>query len=316
MNNKKLIIMFVAVLVIIIVIFNVILGLVGANKGNKSSSKISYTDKQYIKKVEDVKTGKVTGKYEAVDKNKSYYNLAQEDRDLIDQRIDYVLDLINNRKISEMYSLMHYDYKTALFMTEAEFEKYFDKTFEKGAKYYAMDFNSEWNTIYINIYKEGTETKPIVVELKNYTEEPYDSSKFEEKGTNFLYLYFGKVKSVEQFRTVESNATFEFYSDYCIQYDDKFVVVMHIRNKTNKDISLDFDGTTIKTLIGGNTQSYDMVTTRYVTAPAKSTIIYEMGFHKTKFTPAYIDLKADANGEKMREELYIIMPNDDSQDAD
>lgn len=318
MDNKKLIIIFVVVLVLIIVIFNVILGLVGANDGKKNSNKITYTDKQYIKKVEDVKKGKITGKYESKVQNQSYFNLDQESRNLIDERIDFVLDLINNRKISDMYSMMHYDYKNALFMTEAEFEKFFDKTFEKGATYYAKNFESEWSNIYIYIFKEGTETRPVIIELENYSSIIYDPKvdTVSDENVRYVNLYFDKVRSVEQLRTVESNATFEFYSDYCIQYEDRFVVVLHIRNKTNKDVSLDLDGTTINTLIGGNIQSYDMVTTRYVTAPAKSTTIYELGFHKPKFTPAYINLKADANGEKMKEQLYIIMPNDDSQDAD
>ncbi len=163
--NKKIIIALIGLFVLIIILFNVIMDLSGFRKEDKKQKPV--VDREYQKKVEKVEKGKITGKYQTTNANYYYYSLDQEGRDLIDERIDYILSLINNKKYEEMYSLFSIDYKNAMFSTIDDFKKYMADNF-KGKEYIAIGYEVYEDELYFDIAEDVNSLVFMPIFLYNY----------------------------------------------------------------------------------------------------------------------------------------------------
>ena len=304
MNDKKLILIFVALIILIIVLFNVVLGMVG---GNTKKKKSTYKDKEYVKKVEQVIEGKVTGKYDSNDKNVSFYNLTQQDRDLVDKIIDNVIDMIAQKKTDDINKLLKYNYKSAMFPKPTDLDKFLDNKVPSGDTLVVKDFRVSGSDLYFNIY--GEKANKVVLEIKLHDYKDFYSE------TGEPYIYFSDLMGIDYSRILFNNNSIRIEGSYYIEYKDTISYVVEITNKTNKDMDIDFDGTKLRQYFSANETLYDMVTTRYVTVPAKESIRYEMGFQKMRHMADGIVLNMDINGTKTNTYVYITTGSLDDDDS-
>ena len=284
-DNRVIIGAIVVIFIIIIILFNVVMGLVGSKDTKK---KAPVVDKEYKKQVEDVEKGKVTGKYETTNTNESYYRLGQEGRDIVDERLDYIMDLLNSKKYEEIYSLLAINYKNAMFPTLDDLKTYIDKLGD-DVTFVVNSFEVYDDVLFFDVGKQNVPGKVATFVLYDYeinSGDKFDSDGFERRMT----LYFSDILSVDKTRFIYYNDLIRIESEYSMEHANSYSLLLNITNKTDKEMKIDFNGTKLGEEIADITNTYGMVTTRYVTVPAGETVKYEMGFRLFKVAPSFVEL--------------------------
>ncbi len=289
MSNKRIIIVICIIFVVIIGLLMITTSLLNGDTKTKVK-KVNREERELQKKIEQVEKGKITGKYDSTVKNKEYYYLEQTDRDLVDEKIDYVLDLLVSRKTDEMYDLFSNTYKLALFPSVKDLEKYLDEKFPKDLKFVSKGFEIYGDDLYINVYIDGTDSKITTLLLTNYNLSEKEKDSRDDGFDLQQNLFLTDVSSIDGVRFQFYNNIVRLDSSYCFGYGDRYSLIVDITNKTDEEITIDFMGTKLVEEIGGRQNKYSMVTTRYLTIPAKETVKYEMGFRMFKIMATNVEL--------------------------
>ena len=305
MDSKKLLIILIAIIVIavfLIVILPIALG--GGDSSKRHSS--GYVDKEYQKQVEKVENGNITGKYDSDNKNYSYYNLTQEGRNDVDKCIDTIMDYFNNDKYEEFYKLLSGEYKNALFSEVSDVERYI-----KGLKnnrsgnFVAISFENLAGDLLINVANEETQFSTITTfRLNNYED-------FLNNNLENVEFYFTPVERIYRVQSSSAFYMVKVYSEYCIKNKDTISYALNIYNPSDEEVKIDFKDTKLVVLVAGRELEYGMVTSRYVTVPAKKSIKYEMGFKEPDISPNYIDATININGKEEKSQIDFYVYDED-----
>ena len=294
MKDRNLIIFVVILIIMIIILFNAIISIVA---GKPTKKKVTYVDKTYEKKVEEVRKGNVTGKYDSNDKNSSYYNLEQDGRDLVDKIIDDVVELVNDKRYEDILNLFLYTYRNSYYPNVSDVEEYISSKIPSGVKVEAKNFRVNNGSLYFSLYEVGTDNKALDIKIDNYDD--FYNDEFDS------YLYFSNIVSIDDTRILYIDKYIRVECNYCVSYPEYTAYVLEIENNKDKDLKIDFQDTKLNDYYFGTERQYDMVTTRYLEIPARKKVRYEMGFKNPKYQPEGIYLKMDVNGEKVEGYMYI-----------
>ena len=305
MDSKKLLIILIAIIVIavfLIVILPIALGGGNSSKGRSSG----YVDREYKKQVEKVENGDITGKYDSENKNYSYYNLTQDGRNNVDKCIDTIMDYFNNDNYEGFYKLISGNYKSALFPEVSDVERYIKRLKNnKTGKFVASSFENLAGDLLINVaYEETQFSTTATFRLNNYED-------FLNNNLENVEFYFTPV---ERIYAMQSSSTFYMVKitvNYCIKAKDTLSYALEIYNPSDEEVKIDFKDTKLVTLIAGRELTYGMVTSRYVTVPAKETVRYEIGFKEPDISPDYIDTTININGKEEKSQIHFYVYDED-----
>ena len=293
MNDKRLIIAISVLLTILTIVL--LFAINGKRYTYKPSSvtTVGYYDEETVQKIEDIEEGKITGKYESTTFNMTYISLTQEERDNIDRVIDYVCELINDRKIDALYDLIREDYRYAVFRKKEDFEDFINKNY--GVETIASTFDYADGILKINFKANDNEKKPIVSVMD-----------FKDGNLENIVLSFNGFVSILDAEFAYIKDKVDIRCDGILNYSSYSTIMMEIENTSNQDKELDFTGTSLIAKKGRN-HLYFTVTpeTAVVKVPAKKTIRYEMNVGSISRTPDRVQMKVIINGKEYEDSLIV-----------
>ncbi len=298
-NNKKLIISLSVAIILVIIIVVVLVNVLGGDSSPKKRS-TGYVDREYQKQVEAVEKGKVTGKYDANNANKDFYALGQDGRNEVDKCIDTFMDLLNNRNYENIYSMLNEEYKIARFDSVDQVKDYIEGIRTRlGGTLKAQSFDVDNDTLIIHVgpNKSVIEHSFRIKNYKGLLPEYSEEVKPE--------VYLRNVTRVGNARIINTNNGLTFESDHSFYTPNEYIVVLQIVNANDKEYKIDFKDTKLVSIMGGRELGSNMTTTRYITVPAKSKVIYEMGFRKFSIVPKHIKLDGTINNNPVELEMVI-----------
>ena len=110
------------------------------NLNNGEQEKNQYKDEQLSIKYE------ISGRYEPSVINAEYSRLTQANVNDLDNVIDHIVDCINNKKYSELYSRMNLDYKYLRFDDLQKFTNFLDEFKHSNANIFRTKINAKKNS--------------------------------------------------------------------------------------------------------------------------------------------------------------------------
>ena len=321
MSNKKLVTVFIVVFAIIVLTIYVFVSVRFSTK-EKTISKVESNEiKNRIKNINRVEQNKISSKYSSTVYSDEFLNLSYSERDIADERIDFILDLLNNRRIEEIYYILNEDYKNARFPS-------IDETFKKENSYSSNGYEIDDVSMRINVIDNNTKEKIITISTSKFLNIPPTPKPTSEslatstpKPTNGLFANLSLNDS--SIRPESLNMAFDgfiktelidyMYNDdkvsifgyHVIQYVDGTALVPIIYNKTDEEVTVDFDDSIIIEKIGQNEQNHPLIKNAIVKVPPKSYKICEIKFERTKKIPKDIVYNLKVNDTVINKRISI-----------
>ena len=231
MNDKTILLTIIGIIVFIFIFFGAI-GIINAIKTNTKQT--TFYDEVISKQIEDVESGKITGKYSSTELNEEYLNFTQEDRNNIDKTIDYIVDLINSHDIEKINSKLTLKYAYNRFREEEFLKEYLDETFGQNNKIVAKDFIVWYGRLTVPLYNSETGEYVESVTCTDYSD------------TEKLNLYFGKYDYEEKIAfNVRSDPKLVINCVTSYKYYDARSIVFYVYNYKNTKETVDFSGTEV-----------------------------------------------------------------------
>ena len=131
MNNKKLILLFILVIIFLALVIGIFYALnFRKDEDTISKSRLEFM-RQRLSNIERINNGSINTKYTSNVYSDEFIDLNYDERENADERIDYILSLINNRDVSKFFDNLNSQYRYIRFGTLELFTEFFDKTFPK-----------------------------------------------------------------------------------------------------------------------------------------------------------------------------------------
>lgn len=253
------------------------------------NSKISKEDRQKIEK------------YQTDTSNIYIRMLDTEKRKTLIDIIDEVLEAINKKDYSLLYSKLDADYKKTYFPTQKDFEKYFDTATHNYNDYTCEYYDVTPNQIRCVLISEaqGERFEIKIVTASDYSDytlyfrSDYKSSREKVNETFYFEKIIGDIK-------------YEIVCENTQEY------IVELKNKTNQNVTCDFSDSTLEYTMYGTTESYNLI------APAepielkpnetkKTTLVFDTSTLEM-FTPTHLNI---INNKKEETHIYIDPMEDD-----
>ena len=295
MSNKKLIMIFLVVLVIIIVTIHVFIS-VKFNTKEKTISKAQSAEiKKRLKNIDRIDQNKVTSKYSSSVYSDRFLNLTYVERDTADERIDYILDLINTRNFQEFYNKLDANYKRARFENYDNFIEYFNETFPEDKTYSSSGYEINNISFLINIIDESTKNRVSVIRTSPVLLEATES----------FSMSFGDYMGRDIIKYIYDDNKIRITGNHILNYSDGIAIVPLMYNKTDNPITIDFDDSKFVVQNGQNEEICDLKTNAVVTIPPKTNKICEIKFDSSKRMPKSIIFNLKIDGETITSRITI-----------
>ncbi len=223
--KKALIGTVVVIVLIFLIIF--IVRITSRVSPGKEQAKI---EKEKQKQIAAIESGKITGKYDSKLYNYEYLNLTQEQRTIIDEVIDYVLELINKHDTETIWDMLNRKYRNELLPDKEYLKKYLEKNFPSNKEFKSFGYELKDETLFMTIgsdTKSGDEDDMKFIRIDGYDKER-------------KVLYFGKYSFMEEIKIMSDKDKYTLNSYTLIHYDDETSIVFRLTNKTDAPLHLDF----------------------------------------------------------------------------
>lgn len=285
----KLLVILVVLLIFIISIFTSFLRPKGmaSNKNQKG-----YKDEIVKVTVENY------GKYEPNVINKEYLHLTKEEIQNIDNLIDNIINLINEKKYEEIYQNIPSLYKEMRFDTLQKFEEYMKKMFAKE-EYTCVSYRLEQASCFIKICDvSNSNDEGIELKIENY------------KISNFknVEIYFEDVRDIQGVFSYCYIGDIAIKIKYIALYEEKLLITMECINQSRQSTEITFDGTNVYSITRGSRDSYQLKDYQALNLDKNEKKEIELNFDYTKKItsfPTYIDFWLTINGEKVEKDIPI-----------
>lgn len=221
---KKVLIALGIVIILIFIIFAIII----ASKNKNPFKEVEYYDKERAEKIEAIDSEKITGKYKSKLYNQEYINLTQEERTEIDDIIDHVILLINNRDIDNIWEYLNKSYRSRFFPEKDYLVRYLNRNYPDSKTYESLGFEVSDSSLYIIIgSNESGDDMEECIKIDNFNDENKD-------------MYFGRFSYYEDISLLSEVDDVILISYSIFHYQDGVSVVFRIRNKTDKEAKVSF----------------------------------------------------------------------------
>lgn len=298
MSNKKLVTVFIVVFAIIVLTIYVFVSVRFSTK-EKTISKVESNEiKNRIKNINRVEQNKISSKYSSTVYSDKFLNLTYEERDVADERIDYILELINSRKLEDLYSIMDENYKKVRFKEFKEFSNYFNDIFHEDTTYSSSGYELNETSFLINIVNSQTNEKISIVR----------TTPILLSATESLNMSFGDYLGIDLAKYVYSDDKIRMEGNQLINYSDGTSIVPLIYNKTDKEVSISFeDLSMIMVKDGQNEKSYNIKKNTVVVVPPKEYKSCEVVFENFNKVPKHIIFNINEDGEEITKDVYFAL---------
>lgn len=242
-NNLLIIIIIVAVILLIVMISALMKGLNITSKSGVEVVVDKIVNNTGISKEDEEKINK----YPIYMENKYTNSLTVEQQKRIIDIIDEVLENLNKREYSSLYSKLSFDYKGSEFPTEAVFKDYLDATLLDATDYTCTYYDAKYHgyECLITSKSQGNSFRIKIDTVENFTD--------------YELVLRTDLVSVE-----ERNAVFYVNGLNCkIIYEEKctdtleFIIVME--NSTKNTITTSFVGSDVEVNYRGNDRKYSLI---------------------------------------------------------
>lgn len=290
MKNKRLIIILVLLIMVLFIAITIFSILITPNN-EVDTQKNQYKDENYGIKYENL------GKYEPSIINKEYSSLNVEEINMIDNTIDNILSLLNNKEYDKLYDMLAQDYKIIRFQTLVQFEEYLNENFKQN-NYKCLSYRIKEDNLYMNVseYENGIDLKEIKI---NY---------FADQSN--MHIYFEDIKDIEKIQTSFKIEGLLFNIEYIIEYEDKLSVLCDVRNTKNNSVEFEIENLNLITIINGAEYNNISESFEKISMQANDKKAIEIYFNNNDLTylPDYLEANLVINGENETINKSFVKP--------
>ncbi len=296
MNNKKIILLFVIGLIALAAVIMIFIRInFESDEEIISKKRLEYT-RQRMATMERIMKGDISTKYQSNVINDAYINLDYDERDNADERIDYILNLINTRDTKTLYDNLSEIYRQARFVTLDDFNKFFDEMFiNSGDKYVSSGFELDTYSMYITINSADGKFVTEVQTVSSLSD-----------ATKNLDISFGRIQTVEKAAFALSTDSIRIDGRNFIVYNQTTSAVLSILNRSEKEVTIKFGNSRmVRNLYNGNKEFSKSIKGNEIIIPPKERVIYELRFQYMYPIPSYIEFNFDINGQNVQKTAYV-----------
>ena len=289
--TRMLIILASILLLVLLVVFIVISKFLENSSKGKNNDKLPFNDESLTISVEE------QGKYETNTINKEYRDLSNDDKQIIDNLIDNILQLINERRYAEMYQCIPILYKEMKFETLGKFKDYMKETFP-SEEYECDSYRLDTNWCYIRVYDSAEKNKETI-ELK--------VGKYKNPELKNIEIYFDDILDMQNLVSFCEIEGVRINTKYIVLYNGELELVMScISNK--QDVTVDFGDTYVYDVKRGEKVKYYLKEASKIKlvkgAEQEISLLFDANGRPATY-PSFIQFEVSLNGKKVQKELAI-----------